>query len=245
MSTRKRALPLLGIAAVVVVGFALTANAAVISLTTDTGTGGVSGNVTHDSTYGYGGTQFHVKNSGDNGSTTRKGYIRFDTSSITGAVTAASLDLVVSQIDSGIGNNDQTIYIYGLTDETLDNWAPATTTWANAPANNTGSAYQADLTKASLLGTFKLDHNGDKAAPVGTVVGLSNQALINFLNSDTNGRVTFILGRTGTGGGLNLLFASDTHATLAPPTLTIVPEPATLATLGLWGLIAVGRRRRK
>lgn len=136
------------------------------------------------------------------------------------------------------------IYVYGLTDESLDNWDPNAITWANAPGNDPASAYKADTTETTLLGTFLLDYNGDKASPVGTVISFSNQSLISFLNSDTNGQVTFILGRTGRNSQKNLLFASDTHSTLAPPTLALVPEPSAIALLGLGGLAILRRRRR-
>lgn len=198
------------------------------TITTNDGTDGVSGFVQQNDVGSFGGAQWHVKNAGT--TTTRKAYIRFDTSGITESVSAASFDLVVSLIASGIGDTDQVINVYGITDETLDNWDPATTTWSNAPANDTGSKFAADLTKADLLGTIVLDFNGDKAAPVGTVVGLSDQALANFLNTDTNGLVTFILGRTvNPRDGDNLLFAGDTHGTLAPPSLSITSGPDEIA----------------
>lgn len=227
------------------------AGASVVRIETTDGTVGVSGQLDYDDGGGFGGTQWHVKNSGIPSSTTRKGYIRFDTSGLNFATTtAAALDLTVSLIDSGIGGDDQTIHVYGITDETLDGWSTSGMTWTNAPANDTGSPHAADLTDATLLGTLTLDYNGDKAVRAGTVVRLSNQALTDFIDADTNGAATFLLGRTGTNDNLNLLFAGDTHATYAPPALTVegvVPEPGTfaLAALALLGLGLFGRRRRR
>jgi autotransporter-associated beta strand protein len=190
------------------------------TIDTNTGTGGVSGQVQQNGPTTFGGASWHVKNSGST-STTRKGYIRLDTSSISGTFATASLDLTVATIEAGIGGTDQVINIYGLTDESLDGWDPVGLTWSTAPGNDTSSKFAADLTKATLLGTIVLDATGDKAAPVGTTVSLSNAALVSFLNSDTNGQVTFIAGRTATAGStLNLLFAGDTNGSLAAPTLT-------------------------
>lgn len=195
-------------------------------ITTNDGLSGVSGFVQQDDTGGFGGTQWHVKNAAT--TTTRKGYVRFDLSGITGVVTDADFELVVSLIQDIIGDIDQVVNVYGITDEALDSWDPATTTWNTAPANNTNSKFEADLTAADLLGTIAVDFNGDKASPVGTVVGLNNQALIDFLNADTNGLVTFILGRAPNAqDGANLLFSGDTNDSLAPPTLTVTTVPDT------------------
>lgn len=196
------------------------------TIDTNTGSGGVSGQVQQNGPVNFGGGQWHVKNAGT--TTTRKGYVRFDTSSISSTVTAASFDLVVSLIDAGIGDNDQVLNVYGLTDETQDGWDPGTLSWNTAPGNDTASKFEADPTETTLLGTITLDFNGDKAAPVGTVVSLNETSLVNFLNADTNGQVTFIIGRTpGTGDGLNLLFAGDTNGSLAAPTLTVTAEADT------------------
>ena len=197
-------------------------------------------------TSSFGGTQFHVKNSGDANTTTRKGYMRFDTGGVLGgSVTSASLDLVVSL--TAVTAN-QTIHVYGLTDETLDSWDPSSATWAGAPANNVSSGHLTDPAKASLLGTFVVT----SADVAGTVKSFSNPALISFLNNDTNGSATIILGRTpaGTSGGANLLFAGDTHASLSAPRLTLeataVPESSSLslALIGLLGAVGLRRVRR-
>jgi len=220
-----------------------------LAITTNTGTGGASGQVRRgaDETHSFGGTQFHVKNSGG-GSTTRKGYIRFDTSTLTDPVIGATLDLVVSQEDIGNNSNVQTIHVYGMTDESLDGWLTSSATWAGAPANDTSSAYEADLTEAVLLGTFT--YQGSEG--VGITKSFTSDLLVDFLNDDTNGEVTFILGRTGSQGGHNLLFAGDSHQTFDPPTLRVtmlapIPEPMTMLAVGL-GISGLGgyiRKRRR
>jgi hypothetical protein len=110
----------------------------------------------------------------------------------------------------------------------------------NAPANNTGSAHEADLTKADLLGTFQLDYNGDKASPTGTSIHFSSQALVDFLNADSNGQATIILGRTGSQGGRNLLFAGDTHASYPPPMLSVSDIVPPISVLSSGSKVVIG-----
>jgi len=189
--------------------------ASAVEIATTDGTGGVSGQLDYDDGGGFGGTQWHVKNSGVPSGTTRKGYIRFDTSAIDFSVGSASLDLVVSHEDLDPPNKT-TIHVYGITDQSLDlDTLDGSTTWANAPANDTSSAYAADLSEAALLGNFEVT-NADEA---GTTVTFGNRALSEFLNADTNGLVTLILGRNGGNNTDNLLFAGDTHGSYAAPTL--------------------------
>jgi len=194
---------------------AVSSYASAVEITTTNGTGGVSGQLDFDDGGGFGGTQWHVKNSGPTSGTTRKGYIRFDTSAINFTVGSASLDLVVSHEDLDPPNKT-TIHVYGITDQSLDlDTLDGSTTWANAPANDTSSAYAADLNEAALLGNFEVT-NADVA---GTTISFGNRALRDFLNADTNGLVTLILGRNGGNNSANLLFAGDTHGSYAAPTL--------------------------
>jgi len=198
---------------VLVMGICCSLEAATVSIATTNGAGGISGQYDVDGS-AFGGTQWHVKNK-DLLAGTRKGCIRFDTSAIDFTATHAALCLTVSLIDDvGIADNDQTIYVYGITNQALDNVALTNgLPWANAPGNNAASAYAADLGGAKLLGTFALDGNGGKAAPTGTVIRFSSEAFVDFINADSNDKATFILGRTGTSDDKNLLFAGDSHGT--------------------------------
>jgi hypothetical protein len=211
-------------------------------ISTTNGTGGVSGNVNYTFGGDFGGDEWHVKNPGAVfDQFHRKGYVRFDTSAIDFTATDASLDLTVSD-ETLLSAEIATIHVYGITNQSLDSVAlDSNITWANAPANDTASGYKADLSKAMLLGSFTYQGN----EPVGTVKTFSSSAFIDFLNADTNGLVTFVLGRTDPGAGKdrNVIFAGDTHATYAAPTLTVIPEPATLGMVGMAGLLLLIRRR--
>jgi hypothetical protein len=189
-----------------------------VKLTTTNGTGGVSGKIQGNDTSAFNGKAWHVKNSGGVNAWTRKGYVRFDISSIKKPTTNAALRLTVAGIHEPIAGDDLDVRVYAITDESLDKWDPGATKWKNAPANNTASPSAADLSKSIEVGSILLDYNGDKASPPGTVVTLSNQALRKVINEDTNGLVTFILGEA-TAADANLLFAGDSHETYAPPTL--------------------------
>ena len=184
-----------------------------VAATTRDGTGGVSGHVNYVDGGDFGNAQWHVKNVGAS-SLTRKGYIRFDSSSFDFTASNASLNLVVSLEGLDAGDID-TINVYGITDQSLD-LVPLTNglPWADAPANDIGSGYAADLNKAALLGAFTYQGN----ERIGLYKSFRSQALVDFLNADTNGLVTLVLGRVDL-NGVNLLFAGETHSAYAPPML--------------------------
>jgi hypothetical protein len=185
---------------------------------------GTSGYIQYNSAAGFGGAQFHIKNDGATSLTTRKGYFRFDTSGLSKPVDTVQFEMAVYLIDSAIGANDQTFHVYGITNQALDA-VPLTNglTWADAPANNTSSPYEADLAEAQLLGTFSFSYDGANPSTTGNVVRFSSSALTDLYNNDTNNAVTLIIGRTGTLDEKNLLFAGDSHASFAPPTLSSLP----------------------
>ena len=191
-----------------------------------------------------GATQVVIKDA-NNGSTTRKGYLRFDLSSITQEALQAGLTLDISTNNQG-GNNGtipaefQNVQVYGLTDESLDNWNEGTIDFDNAPGNQAGDGLNGSLT--TLLGTFNVEDNAG-----GSVI-FANQNLVDFINADTNGLATLILRRNGGSGSANLGFASKENSTLNAPRLDVVteavPEPAT-ATLALLSLGGLMMRRKR
>ena len=203
----------------------------------------------------------------------RKAYLRFDIDAdLCASVLTAQLTLATR--DDPWGANDDpnkvwTFNVFGLNDSASGDGDPDSSgspgwwegtgvsglvgqdvpgiDWLNAPANdNTGDGF---TSAATLLGTFAI--TGDSIA--GQTIDFSSTALIDFLNSDTNGLVTLMIARDTLGDDPSTdtvihFFASKEYQGGAyAPTLdiTYVPEPATLALLGGGiGLAALRRRRR-
>ncbi|MBI1367543.1 MAG: PEP-CTERM sorting domain-containing protein [Planctomycetes bacterium] len=184
----------------------------------------------------------------------RKSYLRFDTSAFGHApVFSASLDLQTN------GNNSTGVSftVYGLNNGATGDAAPGSggwiegnggtdnspageITWNNAPANST--ANNVDLASATLLGTFTGGVNDEQ-------LRFTSEALVNFLNADTNNLVTFIIVQTTAGGfGATNFLQFDTKEQsggVAPKlSLVLIPEPTSLA-LFVTMLLALVRRRRE
>ena len=213
-------------------------------------------------------TVLSVKDSGT-GSTTRKGYLRFDLSDVKGPIMDAQLQLEVTLNNNGTADDTPNLYtvnVFALNDGVNDTWIegsgetgvsgatpPNPIIWDNAPANNTGSngLIGSDVT---LLGQFLVPAINPALDPDPVIVSFANfqsdtpDAFIDFLNSNPDGLVTLILTRAG--GNNNLGFASKEHATAMIPTLALnvaVPEPSTLAlaVVALLGLALYGWRRKR
>lgn len=167
----------------------------------------------------------------------RKSYLRFDISSLSQPAASAEFSLAINNLGSTPG--ERVIVVWGLIDESLDNWSEDTITWDNAPGNDVSSTWEFDATKAVQLGTFTVSDDDYSA---GDIVTFSSPALTNFVNSDTNGYITIMLSRQDTSGAW-ISCASKEHTSLPAPKLTIIPIPEP-ASIGLV-LLGLGLLRRR
>jgi len=174
-----------------------------------------------------------------------KGYMRFDISGLAQAVDSATLSLVFATNTRGDAGDVFVINVYGLDNGTAETtWTETGITWNNAPGEPDNTPADNAVENAALLGTIDVEINDG----VGTTYTLSSAALVTFLNADSNDEVTIILAardlNTETEG---IAFASRNNTTYAAPKLSMteVPEPATMSLLGIGGLLALVRRRRK
>jgi len=266
MVSRWRAIVVLGS----LVLLALAPAARAVAIYTSDGTWGadafVQGSPSGDN---YGASNGLVLKNGSPADTyARKAYLRFDLQSPGAGIIEATLSLVV-QTNNGGGTDPNpkafSVQVFGLLDsyagvdnntdgDVIDDgdihdefWPEAMIDWTSAPGNVTTSGYSFN-SYAALLGTLNVAAS-DIAGSLVTMA--SNQALVDFLNADTNGVVTFLLRRTGAnaGGSNNLAFYSKEFTpgvTLDEPTLTILtPEPCTLTLAAIGGLTLLARRRRR
>lgn len=225
-------------------------------ITTEYGNGadayiGNDSQVSSTSTAGTAATELRSRYNGG-GSRFQCTYLRFDLSEMTNETfVGALLQLEATYIKSSTGRR---LDVYGLIDESLDNWTESTLCYQNAPGMlqpsqgwNTGY-YLLDETKLQWLGFFNTPGTGGQT-PTYPITFTSNTtdlgtAFSDFLAADTNKLVTLvIINSTGT-SSINCedRFASKEHATFTAPALVLVPEPMTLALVGLGGLISLRRR---
>lgn len=149
----------------------------------------------------------------------RKAFMRIDLSGVEkNEIVDATLQLhgVATNIGFASMMPDATFSVYGLIDETQDDWDSKTITWLDSPAS-AGDAIAVDPQASVLVGSFVVP----QSSPEGRFE-VSGRDLLKFLQSDTNGRVTFILIPESVGEeGESYVhgFASKRHPYLAAPTL--------------------------
>ncbi len=155
----------------------------------------------------------------------RKAYLGFDLTSLSGAkIVEAKLCLAFAPTGLGFASEvpDATFAVYGITDESLDGWNEATIQWDNAPANLPGGA-ELVSGEATLLGRFEIAQGALSGSRE-----ISGNALVAFLQSDTNRQVSLVLVRETRGSGRSDLvhgFAGRRHHDLPPPTLKLLVAP--------------------
>lgn len=191
-----------------------------VTLTTAGGSGDAAYVVSPNSPIHFSDTLLLLKNAPTKGYL-RKAYLRFDLAPLRNRPVAdASLTLNFEATGFGYASltGECTFAVYGLLDDTQDDWSGETLTWENAPAFSP-KAGAVDPNKAVKLGTF--------TTPRGVVSGtfsIEGPALAGFLNADANRRATLIVVRETSDPGANSAvhgFAGNHHPTLAPPTLKL------------------------
>lgn len=168
-------------------------------------------------------TYLRVKHTTLDSKLERKSYLAFDLSKLSGPVAEAELVLHLEPSDLGYGSlvPDATFEVYGLTDESEDEWPEDALSWSSAPAHSTAPEHHSapDSRRARSLGQF----NVEQGRQVGTVT-LATPELVEFLRQDSNGLVTLIICRTTdetARNGLVHAFASKENGRSAPPMLRV------------------------
>jgi ferric-dicitrate binding protein FerR (iron transport regulator) len=167
-----------------------------------------------------------VKNTGTEGFS-RKAYLGFDLSGApVNRIREARLILTMTPTGYGYASmtGETTFSLYGLTDQSVDDWTESEINWENAPANRPGGA-EVDPAKATHLGSFAVGEGVTSGQ-----FSIAGEALAEFLRQDTNGIATFILVRDSEvvrespgqhPRGLVHGFESSRHPTGTPPMLRI------------------------
>lgn len=181
---------------------------------------------------------FRVKRSSFSPELDRKGYVCFDLGKFKDDLKEdAELVLSIEPSDLGFASlvPDSTFAVYGLTDESEDNWNENSLTWKEAPGHNDSTAadqhHLPDMKKASLLGRFQIAQGVSRGTR-----SIKGEALVKFLQSDTNGLVTFIICREtdeSARDGMAHAFATKESGSNTPPLLRVKVkdvEPASRET---------------
>jgi hypothetical protein len=153
----------------------------------------------------------------------RRAVLSFDISQIEPG-TILEAELVLDPVHSGFGFSalvpDSRFALYGLTDESLDGWDEQNTLWANTPGATDAGPVPAQTRR---LLEFWIPRGGRSG-----LISAGGAALAEFLRSDTNGIVSFLLVRETSESDPNGLahgFASKEHPSARPPTLRLKLPP--------------------
>lgn len=186
------------------------------------------------------GTSVLFKQASSTQSNSRTGFFKFDAAGLSEAVDGNTATLSLTLSVAAPTNFTLAVYVLNAGEVGYD-WTEGTLTWNNSPGRSTTSTdYYLDPSGVQLVQSGISVPNGTS---VGSKVTVSLTNWSTYLQDDDS--LTFIVVATDQGTGTpHLSLASSEHATGAyRPTLTIVPEPGSLALVGL-GALAVLRRRR-
>jgi len=219
--------------------FASVAQADLV-VTTATGTTGADSYVRNSNISNYGTGDVMMIYDGGGYGYDRIAYMRFDLSSLDFTVTEATIALTQTADSTTYWRTFISVYAldehsdYG-TGKLGEDWGETSIHGNNAPGANNTIDKLLDPSYTTLLGTIA------DPATVPALTSLTFSTNLECFNNDTNDMVTLIVVQSYP--GYYSYIASKEHATLAAPTLTLTPEPATM-TLLLLGLPFALRRRR-
>jgi hypothetical protein len=184
-------------------------------------------------------TSFLIKT--QNGLTnTRIGFLRFDSSSLTGGT---ATDAVLALHFYSVEQN-QEVNLYGIPETSPDELFDEASFDYDA-ADSVGGGGNPD----NSLNESKLTFIEQIVVSSGTdgVLTFDSAALLSFINADTNGTVSFVVNHDNYNNNITSIASreySDVDTPRAVPTLTVIPEPASLTLLAGGGLCLLPRRRR-
>ncbi len=168
-------------------------------------------------------TFLRVKHTTHSDTLERKAYLTFDLSKVQGRIAEAEFVLHLEPSDLGYASlvPDAVFSVYGLTDESEDDWSESSLRWDDAPAHSLDPAHHAtpDPARSVLLGRFTVPQGRQTGS-----VSINGPALANFLSEDTNGLVTLIVCRETdeiARNGLAHAFASKENPRNSPPMLRV------------------------
>lgn len=165
-----------------------------------------------------GSSTIFVKNAGTTTSNTRQGIVEFDVTTGT-KVENASIYLDVAGYNMGSYNLSLPEYTYfwvwgvkdSTTSEDLNESTATYSTYSSLLDSSTDGVINGNVEALGSFRVYSTDLNG--------TVSFTSTALVDFINADTNGKVTILLTRDNNNSYLNTHFASTEHTTLEGPRL--------------------------
>ncbi len=151
----------------------------------------------------------------------RKIYLGFDLSLASDAqIGDATLELTGAETEMGYASRmgDATFSVYGVSDETLDQWTEQTMDWNSAPIAAEGAA-EVSREHSQFLGQFTVPQ-GKKTG----TFSIGGERLKEFLLADRNQFVTLVIvceTKPDIPGAIVYGFAGSRHPSLSPPCLRL------------------------